>query len=323
MRGIGEAGFVVYIPQCAATATGPLPVLVFAHGIFGAAHKELATDYQKKLGQRLCMVQIGTDFIGLSASDVTTLANRVVSDLNQLVLVTDRLQQAHVNAQLLPRRFAARIKDDPALSVAGRPVTDGREMYFLGMSGGGIQGGTFLALSTEVERGVLHVAGAQWSLMMQRSDGFAALRIVFDTVYPDILDQLILISLTQSEWDKTDPISFATELPKKRILLQEAIGDAAVPNLATRVLARTAGLPGLDLSQPVFGVPTRTAPLDSAYTQWDVHATPLPPPGNQVPRPNAAHDAVRRLEPVQEQIHRFLRPDGRVERVCPGTTCSF
>ena len=51
-------------------------------------------------------------------------------------------------------------------------------------------------------------------------------------------------------------------------------------------------LPGESLVEKVDGIEERPAPLDSAYTQWDVRPTPLPPDTNVPPRmDNPAHEA--------------------------------
>jgi hypothetical protein len=105
VRDTGTAPFVVHVPQCALTAQKPLPIIVFGHGLFGTAQNELSSDYQKQVGQKLCMVQIGTDWIGLAQYDFSTVASNVLGDLNQFPIVSDRLQQAHLNAQVLVRLF--------------------------------------------------------------------------------------------------------------------------------------------------------------------------------------------------------------------------
>ena len=324
---LGVANFEITIPRCAETRTGPLPVIVFGHGLFSSAHGELATSYQKQLGDYLCAVQIATDWIGLAEQDFPTLANVVLPDFNQLHVVTDRLQQAHVNAQVLARLFLKRLKDDPALRVGGTAVTDGANAYYYGISDGGIQGGTFMALSQDVHRGVLNVPGCEWSTMMFRSFEFDDFLQLFQILMPDPLDQELVLAMLQSELDTTDPASFAPHLihdplpntPAKQILVQEALGDAQVPNIATRVLVRTIGLAGLDLVEPVFGVTEQASPLASAYTQWDVTATPLPPAANiPAPMDNGAHEAVRRLVPLESQLRAFFAPDGNVIQTCSG-----
>jgi len=158
------------------------------------------------------------------------------------------------------------------------------------------------------------------------------LKLLLNSIYPDPFDQQVIITLTQSEWDYADPATFVPHLLKaplpgahadKRVIVQESIGDSQVPNVATRVMARTIGLPGLDLEQPVFGVDEKAAPLDSAYTQWDVNPTPLPPPGNQPPaQEHQAHEGIRRLDALVRQLKLFFTPTGQVQQTCGGP-CNF
>jgi hypothetical protein len=331
LRGLGTANFVVDIPTCAQTANGPLPVMVFGHGLFGTAPTELATAYSKQLGNFLCMVQIGTDWIGLANYDFPVLANNVLPDFNNINIVTDRLQQAHVDAQVLTRLFLTRMKSDPAMAIANTPVTDGSQVYYYGISNGGIQGGTFMALSEDVTRGVLDVPGCEWSLLIQRSTDFNNLQSILDVELPDPLDQQLLLATLQVEFDYTDPASFAQHLlasplpntPVKQILVQESIHDAQVTNIATRVLARTMGLPGIDLEQPVFGVTQLAAPQPSAYTQWDVMVTAPPDTNTTLPADNGAHGEIRKLVDLENQLKAFMTPTGQVTQTCTGTcTCS-
>ncbi len=327
LRGIGSANFVVDIPACAGSATGPLPVMVFGHGLFEDATTELESPYPKQLGNFLCMVQIGTDWIGLASEDQDTVENIVIPDLNKAHIITDRLQQAHVNAQVLTRLFLSRLKDDPALAVNGKPVTDGSQVYYAGFSNGGIQGGTYMALSEDVAHGVLNVPGCEWSSMIFRSTDFDPLLTILQSILPDPLDEEILLTMLQVEFDATDPATFAPHLlgdplpgaaANKQVLVQESIDDAQVPNLATRVLARTIGLQGNDLEQPVFGITAAAAPLSSAYTQWDVQ--PTPPPAGDTPAgsDNGAHGEIRQLTLLEQQIQAFLTPTGVVTQTCTG-----
>jgi hypothetical protein len=94
LRGLGSADFAVEIPQCALTATGPLPVIVFGHGLFGTAPAELDTEYERQVGDFLCAVQIGTDWSGLAQYDFPILADDVLPNFNQLHIVTRRCSRA-------------------------------------------------------------------------------------------------------------------------------------------------------------------------------------------------------------------------------------
>jgi hypothetical protein len=331
LRGMDPMPVVVKIPQCAATATGPLPLIVFGHGLFGNAEQTLATPLLEQVGNQACVVFIGTDWIGLSSSDLPNLADYLPQDLNNVYIVTDRLQQAHVNAQVMTHLFLSTLKDDPSLAVNGHAVTDGSDVSYFGISLGGIQGNTFMALTPDVARGALNVAGCEWSLMIDRSTDFAELEPIIDIALPDPVNQQHLMGLLQSEWDYADPISYAPHLLRdplpgsftKQILVQESVGDAQVPNIATRTLARTIGLPGLDLIFPLYGIDAQPAPLDSAYTQWDAHLMPRPPlTDTALSSDNGAHDAVYQYVPAQTQILTFLKPGGQVLQTCTGP-CNF
>ncbi len=142
----------------------------------------------------------------------------------------------------------------------------------------------------------------------------------------------MLVASLQTEFDHTDPISFAPHLLAdplpgaglKQVVLQESIDDAQVPNLSTRILARTIGLSALGTVQPVYGITQVAGPLPSAYTQWDRHITP-PPPTTNVPAPsdNGAHGAIQEIPELLDQIRQFLQPGGPVVNTCPGGTCDF
>jgi len=254
-----------------------------------------------------------------------------VPDFNNITIVTDRLQQSHVNAQVLTRLFLKHMKSDPAFQVNGKAVTDGSEVYYYGISDGGIQGGTYLALSQDVVRGVLNVPGCEWNLMMFRSADFSGLKPILNGVFPDLVDQEISLVLVQHEFDYSDPASFAPHIittpfantPAKRVLIQEAINDAQVANIATRVLARSVGVPGLDLEQPVYGITEMQAPLAAGYTQWGVKPMPVPRRGSvSLPKDNQAHEAIRRLPALVQQLAAFFKPDGQVTQTCSGP-CLF
>ena len=337
VRAVTDTPIALHIPRCAETATAPLPVVVFGHGIFGTALDTLRIQKLEVLADQYCAVFVGTDWIGLAKDDEGTVANVIASDLNQLSVITDRLQQAQVNAQTMTHTFLTKMLSDPALAVNGKPVSDGKEVYYIGVSLGGIEGGTFMGISPDVTRGVLNVPGCEWSLLIFRSVVFDILKPVLQAALPDPLDEQIAIAATQGEWDYTDPATFAphltgardqplpappstgmARLPPKQVLVQESEGDALVSNLSTRVLARTIGLSGFDLTTPVYGIPVAAAPLPSAYTQWDSHPMPLPPSTDtSLSQDNGAHTAVSGNSVAQSQMETFMR-SGMAVSVCGG-----
>ncbi len=322
-----DVPIVINVPRCAATATQPLPVVTFGHGLFGNAKDTLSGAPAMAAANDLCTVFIGTDWIGLSSQDVQKLPNLLSSDLNNFYVISDRLQQAQLNALVMTRLFKTKIKDDPALQVGGHPVTDGATTYYFGVSDGGIQGGTFMALTPDIVRGVLNVPGSEWTLMLNRSVDLGQFGGLLSLIYPDALDRQVAVTITQSDWDYTDPLTYAPHIlndplsgvPAKRILVQESIGDAQVANVSTRLLARTMGLPAMDLSEPVPGLETKSGPLGSAYTQWNSHPAAVPPlDDTALDKDNGAHDSVWKWPLALQQIGAFCRPDGQVQSVCGG-----
>ena len=332
-NGTVDTPIVIHIPQCATDPTKyPLPTVVFGHGLFGEALTTLQDPTFEAMSQARCAIYIGTDWIGLSTNDISNVINIVSGDLNNVYVITDRLQQAHVNINMMTRVFANEIVNDPALQINGAPITDGKEVYYFGVSMGGIEGVTFMGLNPDITRGVLNVPGAEWSLLMYRSTDFGMLKSLLTVAFVDSLDAQVAIAATQPEWDYTDPATFAPHViqsplpgvPVKHLLLQMSIGDAEVTNLSTELLARTIGVSGFDLEFPVYGVPMAAAPLDSAYTQWDSHPTMLPPTTDTaLTNDNGAHEAVFNAPLAQQQINTFMTATGQAISVCTGGVCNI
>jgi hypothetical protein len=327
MTAVADVPIVINIPQCSINATGPLPLVVFGHGLFGNALTTLKSGTLQRIANQSCAIYAATDWIGVATDDKANVANAISADLNGAYLVQDRLQQAHVNNLMMTRQLLTKLKDDPSLQPSGKALFDGSTAYYFGVSNGGIQGGTFLALTPDVQRGVLNVPGANWSLLIFRSTDFNSLRPLLASALPDPFDAQIAVGLLQSEWDFTDPGTYAPHLlahpldgvTVKQVLVQESEGDAQVSNLATRYLARTLGLDGIEIINPVYGVAEKSAPLDSAYTQWDSHLLPLPPDSNtSLSDDNNAHGAVWASDLAEQQIRAFLAPGGQVTDVCGG-----
>ena len=260
MVGLSQADYVIHIPESVSSDSqysGPsttgsykdpselmkivpvpdTPVLVYGHGLFGTAEEEMWTDYQRGLINDLKMVQVGTDWIGVSKPDVA-LITQAITDLNQVTLVTERIMQAHVNFVILAKLASNNFFPAPYVcsGAVGNPCSDRPEVYYLGISNGGVQGGTFMALSPDVQRGILNVPGALWSMMLERSFVFKSLIDLLKAQFPDPLDRQIVLALVQVLFDPIDPINFALHAvndplgtEKKTILIQESYGDALVP----------------------------------------------------------------------------------------------
>lgn len=325
--GLEDATFTAQIPKSVATAAVTSPVLIYGHGLFGTAEEEMWTDFQQGLADNLQVVQVGTDWIGVSKPDVGMVA-QAIGNLNQIALVTARIMQAQVNFVILAHLAKEKLTDDPVFRIAGQPKANPGEIYYLGISNGGIQGTTFMALSPDVLRGVVNVPGAVWSMMLERSFVFKSLIDLLKAQFPDPLDRQIVLTLVQVLFDPIDPINFGPHAvndplgtPKKTILVQESYGDALVPNLSTETLTRTMGLPGLaPLVSPVYGITEESSPLSgSGFTIFNTNPTPLPGDTNvPMSQDNIAHEGCRRVVAAVEQMKEFLKPDGKIVQTCSG-----
>lgn len=168
---------------------------------------------------------------------------------------------------------------------------------------------------------------------MWRSGNFQQLAPLLSASYADPLDRQILLALSQVMWDYSDPATYAPYVVRaplpgsggaKQVLYQEGIGDGQVPNLATRMMVRTMGIPLLNQPvDPPWGIPLGNGPLPSAYVQFDVGQTPRPGDDNIPPKGNPVHEAVRRLEAAKQQLQAFLRDGGTAIDTCGGKPCVF
>lgn len=334
IRGWGSFPFVANIPQCAERTMGPLPVMIFGHGLFGGALDELDSGYQREMANRLCVIQLGTDWLGLAEADLQYTIANVISDFNNLAQLTERLQQAHINFAMLAKLARSGLLGTVReLQLMGRPLLDPRRVFYYGISNGGVQGLTQLALSPDLQTGCLNVPGGFWSHMLWRSADFRMLGGLLAASYPDPLERQLIVALSQVLWDYTDPATYAPHvlgdllpgnLLPKRVLYQEGLGDAQVPNLATRAMVRTMGLSLLNQPvEAVFGVGQVTGPVASAYVQYDIGQQPRPGDTNIPPDDNKVHEAIRRLEAAKSQLQGFLKEDGAVFDTCGNKPCVF
>lgn len=341
LLGTYQAPFTVIIPAVAATK-GPLPIVVFGHGIFGTAEGEIggaSGSYVQDFANEAGVVVVGTDWVGLSSyEDPVDYPNAalqyVLDDFSNLPWITDRLQQALVNTMVLVRTMRSRIAGDPAMTVSGRPggvpVADPGRVRYWGVSLGAIMGLSFMGYDPDVLQGALVSGGGFWSALFQRSYAWAAARLLLPASYPDTLDVQLLLQLAQMQFDYSDPASVAPYVlqaplrgvPPKQIVAQMGLYDALVSNVTTEMLARTEGLPLLSPTVTFpWGMEPTQGPLPSALSTWNVNGSPRPADTNLTPSSdNVVHEAVRRIPQAQQQIETFWDA-GVVVDTCGGSPC--
>jgi hypothetical protein len=334
VNGKYEAPFTVLVPA-SAMSKAPLPVLLVGHGFLGTGEGVLGGEEGSAVQDLIedkGYVAIATDWTGMSKAEGVEGSNlaavHALQDMNKIPWVTDRLQQSMINALVLTRTARAMALDAAFAVDAGAgtsPALDPQRTSLYGISLGGILGGTLLAYSTDLTHGALSVPGGQWTLLMQRSTNWELFRVPIAGAYREPLEQQIVIAIAQTQFDFTDPVNLAHTwaqplpgTPAKKVLLQMSVGDPSVSNLATAVVARTAGLSVVGPSDvSVYGLPGVQGPAPAGLTIWNTKPEPLPPVTNALPKQNGAHSGIQRLPKLWAQLDHFFT-SGEVIHTCDG-----
>jgi hypothetical protein len=265
-----------------------------------------------------------------------------------------------VLARMMKRGF---FNNDPIFQVNGRGVLPGpaEEMFYWGISLGGIHGTWLAALTPDIQRFGLDVPAVNFSLLLQRAtpfEPFEALQTGLGLTDP--MEVILGLGLFHDLWVAAEPAGYvrhitADRLPAppgeppmqpSRILYAMAWLDKQVSNIATEIGARTMGLPNLtgSIQQGLQGIPdvdTDTAgPQDSALVIWDTGSfditdpaqtqapagqkPAIPPLANAMATGVCDPHANRILIPAAiTQLAEFLQPGGRIRNTCegPGSLC--
>jgi hypothetical protein len=288
------------------------------------------------------VIYCATDWKGMAMEDVPNVGT-ILNDFSRFPTLTDRMQQGLLNFLYLgrlmihPDGFAS----DPVLG--GK--SDRRRLFYDGNSQGGIYGGTLTAISPDVQRATLGVPAMNYSTLLQRSTDFGQYAAVMNTSYPDELERPLLFSLIQQLWDRSDPNGYAQHMttdpypgtPQHVVLMQSAVGDHQVANVAADVEARTIGAriranpvdPGRSHDvNPFYAIGRTGFPTSgSVYEPWDAGASfnALAPAANTPPVTSDAnqdpHGVPRRTPAAQDQKSQHMRLDGSITDHCAGGPC--
>jgi hypothetical protein len=311
---------------------GTVPVMIFGHGIFGepALYLDDPTDPDKllQLADEAGFIVLATEWRGLSKNDLSVPLG-VATDFGTFPHLTDLLVQAQLNVRTLAEEArTGDLLDDPVFQgAAGQPLADKSHLYYYGISLGAIEGAVFLANDPPVQAGALHVGGASWSTMLERSSNWSAFELLIGGTIPSASDRQVLYALSQLWWDPVDPMSWTAPLSTRSFLLQESIGDDQVPNLTTEALARSIALPVLDPTDKVpYGLQSVAGPLppgSRALVRFDPEL-PLPTTDNRPAAVTHAHEAPRTWPGTREQVedHLLEGQEGQVVHHCGDAICS-
>ena len=328
--------FTMVVPAVA-KERGNLGLWLMGHGLFGEGRPMLEGSGPEQLmhpwANELNAIIIATDWIGLSGGDRDLIINEVLPNLDRVRLVTDRLVQSHANnLALVELAIGGGLTDGDVLPVFhDEPLITGDNVFYYGISLGGIQGSGQTALSPRITRSVVAVPGAGWANLIQRSTQFEPLEILFDNLYPDPLTQMVLLGAAQTFFDWSDPGNLAQLIPnpddpnapEKVVVIQEAIGDCQVANITTDLLVRSMDAKHLEeATDPIFGVETVSAPYKGVgITQIRVEndlADFFPPDANVTPETdNGVHNSGVLRENIFEQVSHLYKY-GELIHPCDG-----
>ena len=326
MQGMIEIPFYVLIPNSALVT--PAPLLQYGHGLLGGA-TEIYSGHLRSFIDEYNYILFAVDWQGMADEDAINIAQMLVSgELHRFEDVGDRLQQGMVNFLVATRMMKTSFADD----VMFGSYVDPSAAYYLGISQGGIFGGTFMALSQDIERGCLGVYGQSYNLLLNRSVDFDMYFGLLQQGFNDSRDLQILLALIQGLWDHSEPNGYAHKMsedmfpdtPAHRVLLRAAVGDHQVTTLGAHIGARAMGANHIDTGiREVWGLEqVEFSEAGNSYVEYEF-GLPEDPLEN-VPQEACEdpHGELRKLPEARDQLDKFLQ-DGLIENFCADAVCSF
>ncbi len=325
--GLYSVPFDALIPACALEAKEPVPMMVYGHGLLGDSDQVMSGGTKVAIAG-LCVIGIGTDLRGMSTQDVPNVL-AALTDANRGYLIFETLIQGIVNHISLVQVARGRFATELFVDDAGQSLVDPDQVFYYGISQGGIFGGTITAYDPVIEKGVLQVGAMNYSMLLERSRDWPTYQMFLQGAYPDSIDVSLLLALMQMQWDTTDPVAVSDALltggipgvPDKQVLMQFAVADDEVSNVASEYQARSMGIPVLTPSvyEP-WGVETADGPVPNGLAIFDFGLGDTLPVTNQPPPDNDVHSFVRRREAAIEMIRIFYR-DGLATQTCGPAGC--
>jgi hypothetical protein len=323
-NGTAEFEFLVHIPRAAETKSCPL--LQNGHGLLGRK-TEGQDGYLAEMSEKGCFVSFAVDLVGMAQEDRPVLTDQIIEDIGNFRTTIDRQHQGLLNELLAMRMMKGRFVKEPQIQFSGHSAIDPSACYWRGDSQGGIFGASYMALSTDVTRGVLGEPGAPYSILLNRSVDFSPFFFLLGGTYADGYDMQLALGLAQMMWDRTEPggyIRYINEdplpgTPKHEVLLHVARGDHQVTPLGAHIIARAVGAKVVQPElRPIWGLEKGTPPFTgSGIVEFDF-GTPEAPKENLPPtRGEDPHDLVRVLDVAQKQEAKFLK-EGVVDHFCDG-----
>lgn len=331
--------FDILIPRTVVEEGNSVGTIQFGHGFFGSTD-EMRGSFLPEFLNTHQMVAVGIDWWGLSNQDQGPVAGKLSGTGVDVFNFTERLQQSFVNQTVLARA-ARQIDNSFTGDLEGDEVPLGTLMQndhhaFYGISLGHILGSTAIAVSPEIENGILSVGGGSFSFIMSRAKPFAILMTLVNAKIARPKDAQKFVAMASIAMEKIDPMTYADQLLKndfdggeteRRILAQVGLGDPDVPTLSSIAWARSAGIPIAQLAPDYFAadfdVETTTLPEEKSLMMIFDFELEGEIPGTYAKFPsesNEVHGGVRAFSKGQTQVKNLILNEP-ISDVCNGEVC--
>ncbi len=306
-------------------------VVQYGHGLLGGKG-EAQGGYLSAMANANGWVILASDWTGMKGEDVVAIISILTTDATNFPAIPERSMQGFTEFIAAMRMATGKLRNDPDLifkTESGEySVIDPEKRSYYGNSQGGILGGAYLALSPDIDRGVLGVGGMPYVLLLPRSHDFEDFFMLLNGAYGDHRDIMLLIAVFQNLWDPGEGAGWAWAMNRepspdvgaKQVLMQVAIGDAQVSNVGAQIQARAFGASTVaPQTKPVWGVEEKAPGFTgSAYVEWRYTDVPEEPFTNLPPdSASDPHECPRREPAAQQQLRDFLE-EGVVNQYCDG-----
>ncbi|MFW6050370.1 MAG: hypothetical protein ACODAU_04305 [Myxococcota bacterium] len=310
----------------------PAPLVEYGHGQLGLK-EEVVGGFQEFANQgNLAMFAL--DWKGFAFDDMLTVVQALnMGDLSDFRVVPERMHQGFLNFLIAMRTLSREAEGDTELNQVlqescGGARIDGESRYYFGGSQGGILGASIMALSTDVERGVLAVPGQPYNILLNRSVNFDDFSTIVYPLYGwNGLHMQMNMALMQGLWDRAEPTGYSKYIrtdtlpntPPHEVLMQVSVGDHQVTDLGAHIMARTIGAVNLGPAyRDVWGLDEVTGPhegsamLEIFFGNTETPIRNIPPWEDTMSDP---HSGGRNVDAMVDIVGQFLR-DGVAENLC-------
>ena len=334
-NGTFEYAAAMIVPESAQETAAPL--VEFGHGQLGT--KEQVLGFQE-VAAALNLTTFALDFKGFASDDVPTIIGVLGSgDLSRWRAIPERMHQGFLNFLMAMRTLSREAGGEATTPLnqaladdCGGAMIDGDKRYYFGGSQGGILGASLMALTTDIERGLIGVPGQSYNLLLNRSVNVDEFAPFFYPPYNwNAIDVQMNLALMQGLWDRAEPTGYSKYIrtdrfpntPPHEVLIQVSKSDHQVTNLGAHIMARTIGgvVNLAPLIRPVWGLDV----VDGAHTGSGMievdFGNPEAPVGNYPPWDDTMEDPHGRAFELVTLVGTTLTTfyeTGVVENLCSG-----